>query len=175
MSFYRYSVSFISILCLFLQSGSAWAQISLSPSFSDETFTNTAPNRPAEFIYQSYKGQELVSIRLLGSVQKAGLYHVPKDMQLTTLISLAGGTARDADLRKVIITNDGKNGLKPLRLDLESAFEDGSSDDYLLRSNDLVYIAEKRPFISNDSWKAISIVSVFLTSALTALAISDRL
>ena len=164
-----------TIIALFLSSSPVFAQISLSPSFTDETFNNTTPNRPTEYIYQSYKAQELISIRLLGSVQKAGLYHVPKGMQLTTLLSLAGGIARDADLEKVTISNGQNNGLKPLRINLEQAFDRGESEVYQLQSNDLVYIKEKRPFISNDTWKAISIVSIFLTSAVTAIAIDDRL
>lgn len=171
----HYFSTLLSIMALLLTTNPLFAQISLSPSFTDEAFNNATPNRPSEYIYQSYKAQELISIRLLGSVQKAGLYHVPKGMQLTTLLSLAGGTARDADLKKVTISNNGSDGLKPLRINLERAFDRGEAEVYQLKTNDLVYVNEKQSFISNDAWKAISILSIVLTSALTAIAIDDRL
>lgn len=133
------------------------------------------PARPAEYIYQSYGDQELISIRVLGSIQNAGLYHIPKDMQLTTLISLAGGTTESADLKSVFISNEGREVPKAQRYDMESALEKGHIEMYQLQSNDVVFIREKRPIISNDAWKAISVLSVLLTSALTVLAIDDRL
>jgi hypothetical protein len=167
--------SWIVIVSLIISTQPGFAQISFAPTFSEETFSNTPPNRPAEFIYQTYKGEELISIRLLGSVQRAGLYHVPKNMNVTTLLSLAGGTSRDADLRKITITNELRQQHNPLHLNLEQTFESGSGEAYQLQTNDLVFVAERRPFISNDTWKAISIISVVLTSALTAIAINDRL
>jgi len=167
--------TYIIITSLVLTMSSAHAQISLAPTYSDETFSNSAPNRPAEFIYQTHKGEELVSIRLLGSVQRAGLYHVPKNMNVTTLLSLAGGTSRDADLRKITISNELRQDMRAFRINLEKSFETGQGEMYQLQPNDLVFVAEKRPIVSNDTWKAISILSIILTSALTALAINDRL
>jgi hypothetical protein len=174
--FNRHAIkTYITILSLILSLRSTHAQISLAPTYSDETFSNSPPNRPSEFIYQTHKGEELVSIRLLGSVQRAGLYHVPKNMNVTTLLSLAGGTSRDADLRKITISNEQRQDMKAFRLDLEKSFETGQGELYQLQPNDLVYVAEKRPIVSNDTWKAISILSIILTSALTAIAIDDRL
>lgn len=165
----------LSLWSLLLSSNRAYAQISLSPTFSDETFSNTSPNRPSEFIYQTHKGEELVSIRLLGSVQKAGLYHVPKNMNVATLLTLAGGTTRDADLRKITISNESRQDMRAFRIDLEKSIQSGLGDGHQLQPNDLVFVAEKQPIVSNDTWKAISILSIILTSALTVIAIDDRL
>ena len=163
-----------ALLCLYtLTAFSTVAAQSELEAFNQGFQVN--PARPAEFIYQSYGDQELISIRVLGSISKAGLYHIPKDMQLTTLLSLAGGTTENADLESVFISNEKRSESRAQRFNLEDALENGHVDLYQLQSNDVVYIKEKRPLISNDAWKAISVISVLLTSALTVLAIEDRL
>ncbi len=68
---------------------------------------------PSEFVFESYPNQQLIPIRLLGAVKNAGLYHVPANMKLTTLLSLAGGTTGDADLENIVIGNDQKNLITP--------------------------------------------------------------
>jgi hypothetical protein len=134
---------------------------------------------PSEFVFQSYPNQELIPIRLLGAVKKAGLYHVPKDMKLTTLLSLAGGTTSDADINKIMIAND-----KPTEVtstssnkyyDLENQLKETGSNPYKLKSNDIILVKNKKPFISSDAWRVISIISVSLTAVLTAIAIDDKL
>ncbi len=167
--------SLCTIICtssLLFCSNIAFAQLD-SSSFESELKVN--PGRPAEYIYQSYGDQELISIRVLGSIENAGLYHIPKGMQLTTLLSLAGGTKRDADLEKVFISNEGKQGAKTTKFNMSEALEEGHTQMYQLQSNDVVFIKDREPIISNDTWKAISILSVILTSALTVIAIDDRI
>ncbi len=41
-------------------------------------------------------------------------------------------------------------------------------------SNDIVLIKNNEPFVSNDSFRIISLVSVLLTTILTAVLIKDR-
>lgn len=136
---------------------------------------------PSEFVFESYPNQELIPIRLLGAVKNAGLYHVPANMKLTTLLSLAGGTNTEADLENIVIGNDQQNITTPdgeqkksLSLNLEDVLKNGAKNDYTLASNDIVLIKNKSPLVSNDSFRLISIVSVILTSVLTAVIIHDR-
>ncbi len=138
-------------------------------------------NSSSEFIFESYPNQELIPIRLLGAIKNAGLYHIPANMKLTTLLALAGGTSADADLEKIVIGNDqqmiqGSNGeeTKSLTIDLEETLKKGAKNDYTLVSNDIVLIKNKSPIVSNDAFRTISIVSVILTSILTAIVIKDR-
>jgi hypothetical protein len=135
----------------------------------------------SEFIFESYPNQELIPIRLLGAIKNAGLYHIPADMKLTTLLALAGGTTTDADLEKILIGNDQQmlhnakgNVTKSLTIDLEETLKEGAKDDYTLVANDIVLIKNKSPIVSNDAFRAISIISVILTSILTAIVIKDR-
>lgn len=138
-------------------------------------------NSSSEYIFESYPNQELIPIRLLGSVKNAGLYHIPANMKLTTLLSLAGGTSGDADLGKIIIGNDMhkvKNDrgeeTRSLEIDLEETLKKGAHTDYTLVANDIVLIQNKSPIVSNDAFRTISVVSVILTSILTAIVIKDR-
>jgi hypothetical protein len=138
-------------------------------------------NIASEYIFESYANQELIPIRLLGSVKNAGLYHIPADMKLSTLLALAGGTSGDADLGKIIIGNDQQKvknykgeETKSLQIDLEDTLKKGAYEDYTLVANDIVLIQNKSPIVSNDAFRTISIVSVILTSILTAIVIKDR-
>ncbi|MBY0415189.1 MAG: SLBB domain-containing protein [Bdellovibrionales bacterium] len=137
---------------------------------------------PSEFVFESYPNQELIPIRLLGAVKNAGLYHVPVNMKLTTLLSLAGGTNSEADLENIVIGNDQKSVVSSdgqekasLNLNLEEVLKTGAKSDYTLASNDIVLVKNKSPLISNDSFRIISIVSVVLTALLTAVIIKDKI
>jgi hypothetical protein len=134
---------------------------------------------PSEFVFESYPNQPLIPIRLLGAVKNAGLYHVPAEMKLTTLLSLAGGTTSDADLENIVIGNDQKkegqaNSMKSLSLNLEEVLEGKSNTDYTLASNDIVLIKNREPMISNDSFRIVTVVSLFLTIILTGVLIHDK-
>lgn len=135
----------------------------------------------SEFIFESYPNQELIPIRLLGAIKNAGLYHIPADMKLITLLSLAGGTTSEADLENILIGNDqqtmtAKNGIekKSLTVNLEETLKNGAKADYTLVPNDIILIKNKAPLISNDSFRVVTIMSVLLTSLLTAIIIKDK-
>jgi hypothetical protein len=136
---------------------------------------------PSEFVFESYPNQDPIPIRLLGAVKNAGLYHVPVNMKLTTLLSLAGGTNNEADLENIVIGNDQQDVTAPngekkqsLNINLEDVLRSGAKNDYTLATNDIVLIKNKSPMVSNDSFRIISIVSVLLTTILTAVIIRDR-
>lgn len=140
---------------------------------------------PSEFLFQSYKNQELISIRLLGAVKKPGLYHVPKNVNLVTLLTLAGGPTQSADIERIKIGNDsraftGKKSIatfkqKDLTLNLNKAITAGTDPRYKLESNDIVLVNQKEALISNSTFRLVSVISVVLSGILTALVIDDRL
>lgn len=138
-------------------------------------------NSASEFIFESYPNQELIPIRLLGAIKNAGLYHIPPDMKLITLLSLAGGTTNEADLENILIGNDQQamlaklgNGKKSLTVNLEDTLKNGATSDYTLVPNDIVLIKNKTPLISNDSFRVVTVMSVLLTSLLTVVIINDK-
>lgn len=167
------------IICLFTYSILINQTIAATADTSKATKYNLSS--PSEFVFESYPNQELIPIRLLGAVKNAGLYHVPANMKLTTLLSLAGGTNNEADLENIVIGNDQQNVTAPngeqkksLNLNLEDVLKNGAKNDYTLASNDIVLIKHKEPLVSNDSFRLISIVSVILTTVLTAVIIHDK-
>lgn len=169
-----------TIICLFMYT-TLTNQAFCAPTDSQKN-TKYALSSPSEFVFESYPNQDLIPIRLLGAVKNAGLYHVPANMKLTTLLSLAGGTNNEADLENIIIGNDQKNVITPtgeskasLNINLEEVLQAGAKNDYTLASNDIVLIKNKSPFISNDSFRIISIISVLLTTLLTAVIIKDKI
>lgn len=168
------------IICLFVYSILVNQTLAATADTSKTNKYNLSS--PSEFVFESYPNQELIPIRLLGAVKNAGLYHVPVNMKLTTLLSLAGGTSNEADLENIVIGNDQQNVISPsgeekksLTVNLEQVLKAGAKNDYTLASNDIVLIKNKSPLISNDSFRIISIVSVVLTALLTAVVIKDKI
>ena len=133
-------------------------------------------NSSSEFIFESYPNQELIPIRLIGAIKNAGLYHIPSDMKLTTLIALAGGTTAEADIENIIIGNDQKNKetIKSKNINIEQILKNGAETDYTLVPNDIVLVKSKSPMISNDTLRTVSVISIVLTTILTALLIKER-
>lgn len=130
-------------------------------------------SKPSEFVFRSYESEELISVKLLGAVKKAGLYHIPAKMDLVTLLSLSGGTTKDADIEEIIIGRKGK-GSEPIKVNLEKTIRNLGVAQYQLGQDDVILVKRKAPFISGDTWRSVSIISVILTSVLTVLAIEDR-
>ena len=131
--------------------------------------------RPSEYMFQTYANQELISVRLLGSVQNAGLYHVPKKFDLVSLLALAGGTTKEANLDNIQIGNDGIKGHDDIQIKLSKSLSQKNKPRYLLKPNDIILVNQKKPIISNDAWKIISVISVILTTGLTAIVINEKL
>jgi len=151
----------------------------ISQSFAltnlSENIPKTNLNSTSEFIFETYPNQELISIRLLGAIKNSGLYHVPNNMKLTTLLALAGGTTNEADLENIVIGKDyDGNKSNSTKIDLEDGLKNGLKNDYTLSPNDIVLVKNKTSIISNDSYRSISVVSVILSSILTAVIIKDR-
>jgi len=157
----------------------------LAFEISDRAAQRLKLSRPSEFLFQNYKNQELISIRLLGAVRKPGLYHVPMNLSLVTLLTLAGGPTKDANLEEIKIGNDsksftGKKSMatfkqKNLTLNLNTAITAGSSPKYNLEPNDIVLVQSKKGWISNDAFRLATVISVILSGILTGVLIEDRL
>lgn len=150
--------------------------INVCYSNSDNNLKNRVKlSIPSEFIFEAYPNQPLIPIRLLGAVKNAGLYHVPSNIKLTTLLSLAGGTTSEADLEKIIIGNDSIENRESKNINLEEVIKYGGISQQSLQAHDVILVNNKSPLISNDSFRVISVVSVILTSLLTAVLIKDKL
>jgi hypothetical protein len=125
-------------------------------------------NDVTEYFY-SRKGTEVLRpIKLLGKVNKPGIYQVPQNTSLTTLLAIAGGSANEADLSQITIANTTGN----TKFDFETSINTGK--DYNLNSGDIVFVPEKKYFMDSHTGMAITvmtgIVSVLLTGYLVSKA-----
>ncbi len=77
-----------------------------------------------------------------GQVRKPGLYIVPDNTDLLTLISLAGGPSEDAKLTKVKIVRPTTKGKKIIIVNLKKYMENGDKDLIpILKPGDTVIIS----------------------------------
>ena len=93
-----------------------------------------------------------------GQVRKPGLYIVPDNTDLLTLISLAGGPTEDAKLTKVKIVRPTTKGKKVILVNLKKYMENGDSKmipvlkpgDTVILSGTIYYAVRKgAQFLSN--------------------------
>jgi hypothetical protein len=159
-------ITFIMLYCLVVnQSMAAISEVTRNTKYN--------VNSASEYIFEAYPNQELIPIRLLGAIKNAGLYHIPANMKLITLLSLAGGTTNEANLENILVGNDQLNS-KSRSINLEDTLKNGATTDYTLISNDIILVQNKTPLISNDSFRVITVMSLVLTSILTLVVIRDR-
>lgn len=137
----------------------------------DETNQFSTGNS-AEYIYKNYPSQSLIQIKLLGAVKNSGIYHVPEKTKISTLLSLAGGISENANTEKIIIGNDIKKQNK--LINLEKILENRNGNEDELIANDIVFVKNKTPMINNEVGHSLSLVSIFLTSVLTAVVIGEK-
>lgn len=138
----------------------------LSALFLDKEGLN---KQPEQFFLRNYGDQELISINVLGGVRRPGVYNVPKDTKLTSLLSLAGGLNENARFDRILIS-----GSKQNRVDLEDVIENPEKLDLVLKDQQLVFVEQKRPFISPDVLSTLSAVSIFLSIVVSGLVISQQ-
>lgn len=125
--------------------------------------------QPEQFFLRNYGDQELISINVLGGVRRPGVYNVPKDTKLTSLLSLAGGLNENARFDRILIS-----GSKQNRIDLEDVIENPEKLDLTLKDQQLVFVEQKRPFINPDVLSTLSAVSIFLSIVVSGLVISQQ-
>ncbi len=149
----RKTIGFSLVLSLLGQS-LAFAQ---APPAVDDSRIN-------EYFFNQSGRDVLRPVRVLGGIQKPGLYHIPEKTPLVTLMTLSGGTTPDADTKSIIVKRlDGT----VLERDLFKLMTKPDQEVSLL-NGDVVYIPRKEGLIDNTSATTIttivSIISVLLTT-----------
>lgn len=144
-------------------------------------------NTTSEYQYRTSNLDRLISVQLLGAVQKPGLYYIPADTPLLKLLTLAGGFSPETTEEEILLRR--AQGPKLTDLDLEFAdlkgkayeinlerlLKEGSTSSVKLAQDDIIYVPKKEPLISNDTYRTATVISVLLTAVLTGLLIDERL
>lgn len=144
------------------------------------------PGQAAEYIYRSSPKESLISVQLLGAVNKPGIYYIPANTDLIKLLSLAGGTGNGGDMSEILVRkteNQGWNKIKSkaineysgaYEVDLEKIIKYGGGRQLTLAQDDFVYVPPKEPWISGDVSRTVTVVSVLLGIALTSILIQKN-
>ncbi|MFO7896875.1 MAG: SLBB domain-containing protein [Candidatus Cloacimonadales bacterium] len=139
--------------------------------------SNAMFNSNTASIYQysgTLQGTEQLKIRayIWGQVRKPGLYIVPDDTDLLTLLSSAGGPTENAKLSKVRIIRPTSDGEKVIMVDLEEYMRTG--DDKLIpviQPGDTVILAGSFYYAFTKATKFLSEIAIILSvySTITTL------
>ena len=123
----------------------------------------------SEYVLRKYPGEKLIPVRLLGGVNRPGVYYLPEGTDLLTAISLSSGLTDTADVEKVHHARGAKPGVN--RLTMDDMLADPKKNP-VLAANDLVMVEEKQPILSNNTMLLITALSGIVGITLGAIAIS---
>lgn len=144
------------------------------------------PQQASEYIFRSSQKESLISVQLLGAVNKPGIYYVPANTDLLKLLTLAGGTTNGGDLSEVLVRKMEPKSWAEIRskaineyqgafeVDAEKIIKYGGGRSLKLQQDDFVYVPPRTPWISAEASRNITIVSIVLGIVLTAVLIDKN-
>jgi competence protein ComEA len=144
------------------------------------------PQQSSEYIYRSSPKESLISVQLLGAVNRPGLYYLPINTDLLKLLTLAGGTTNGGDLSEILLRTKQPRSwssslAKPLndnpsaiQVDGEKLIRHGEAGGFRLQQDDFVFVPPKTAWISSETSRNITIGSVVLGMILTSVLIGKN-
>ena len=142
-----------------------------------------APQQASEYIFRSSPKEALVSVQLLGAVQKPGIYYVPIGTDLLKLLTLAGGNTLAGDMSDVMVRKTEPERWGDLAspaldehrgtysVDVQELIRHGGAGTLKMAHDDLVYVPQRESFVSSEASKTVTVVSVAMSIVLTGLLI----
>lgn len=145
-----------------------------------------SPAQASEYIYRSSPKESLISVQLLGAVQKPGLYYVPTNTDLLKVLTLAGGSNNGGDISEVMVRKQEPEKWSHLRskaldehrgtyeVDVQTLIKHGGGESLKLNHDDLIYVPTREAMVSPETSRTITLLSVVMSIALTGLLISKN-
>ena len=124
--------------------------------------SNSLP-RGSVFVYGDPSLDPLVPVRVLGAVGKAGVHFVPRDTDLLTVISLAGGTTKEAELDDVRIKRSENGKVRLLTADLQQMVTRTDAQPLTIVANDTILVPQSKPTFSDDTLRTVGIITGIAT------------
>jgi hypothetical protein len=152
----------VTLLVIFV-SNQAWAQ---NPAETEDLYHS----RISEYFYNRSGRDVLTPIKLLGSVQKPGLYHIPDNTYLSTLLSIAGGTMPGADTESIIIRRSDGSILKRDLFDVVA-----DSNEVKLATGDIIYIPPKEGLFDGPTGNSVMVLTAILSVVLSGILIDHTI
>jgi hypothetical protein len=131
--------------------------------------------RSNDFFSEDVPGEQLISIQLLGSVSRSGVYRVPRNTDLIRLLSLAGGTRAEANLRKIGIRRRNTQNEKVMQVDLVEMTENPKIPPVVLLAGDTVLVYARMPLVDRDTLNVITVLTSILSLLASAVVLSKNL
>jgi competence protein ComEA len=142
------------------------------------------PAQASEYMYRSSPKESLISVQLLGAVQKPGIYYVPTNTDLIKVLTLAGGSTNGGDISEVMVRKQEPELWASIQskavdehrgtyeVDVQKLIRQGGGETLKMNHEDLIYVPPKETLVSPETSKTITLVSVVMSIALTGLLIS---
>lgn len=144
------------------------------------------PQQSAEYIYRSSPKESMINVQLLGAVGRPGIYYIPANTDLLKLITLAGGTTSGGDLGEILVRKTEPKTWANLEskaineyqgafeIDAEKLIKYGGARNLKLQQDDFIYVPPRTSWVSNETARGITVVSMVLSIALTAILIDNN-
>ena len=160
------------IISLFL----SFTIITPSALAQNEVFTmKKAVNNTQEYFAGAYPGTVMMKVNLLGGVNKPGVYNVPVNSELTSVLAYAGGPSKEAEVGEVFVRSKKGSDYEVKKINLENFFKDSSEQPFRLKPDDYIYVKQGEDFINNDVYRTTLLVSTIVGVILTGLLIDRTL
>jgi len=116
------------------------------------------------YVYLGGTGELEIKVSIWGEITSPGLYSIPDDIDIATLLSLAGGPSKDADLSKIKIVRSFPTP-SVITVNLKSFFKTGKREGLpLLKPGDMVRV-------NRSSWGSFKEFTHWLTETAILLGV----
>ena len=102
--------------------------------------TGKSSQSAGHYIYLGEGDELLMNVQIWGQVKNSGLYSLPEESDIVTLISLAGGPTEHADLSGIKIIRKGAEKDSLFTINLKKALLGGEKEKTMLEPGDIVEI-----------------------------------
>ncbi len=131
--------------------------------------------RADEYFSEEVPGETLITVQLIGSVPRAGVYHVPRNTDVVKLLSLAGGTREEANLRKILIKRRNQAKEEVHEIDVEAIAEKANVQSPLLQTGDMVLVYAKEPLVTQDTISFLTVLTTILSIVTSTILLTKSL
>jgi hypothetical protein len=142
-------------------------------------FTGEVGDRPlttdlGEYRAGYFPGAVMIPVQLWGAAKTTGLFHVPKNTTLTTLITFARGPTDDAELEQIKIKRVSESREKTFVVDVDKLLSDPNKSDIQLMPNDIVFIESKKAIVDPKWVYLVGFIASILAATAATVTIIDR-
>ncbi|MCB0356744.1 MAG: SLBB domain-containing protein, partial [Bdellovibrionales bacterium] len=122
------------------------------------------------YFYNQNNVDILVPVRLIGDVGKPGLYHVPQNTSMLTLLAISGGPGKSADVDKIkVSTMNGKSSEVSMKQLVST------ESQYLVNNGDVIYVPQKDVTFDQNTVNAFTVISGVISVLLTGFLVAEQI